>query len=318
MAELGGGDFRDFRNNEPINFLNFRFGQVRRVFTLERAVASNRSALPGSPLLEADTDGDGLSDALEAVEGTVPWEVDTDLDGFSDGVEVHFRALGATLNPAQVGLPDGGGLDPGCPPALRGIDQDCDGLLDCDEQLIGTNSQRVDSDDDGIPDAVEWQMQTQPSGKDLAQDPDNDGLTNAEELLMHMNPLVLDSSKLSDVGYRYRSRQDGGIDAQGRQCFDFRVDNVLLAHTLADTRDAGNPDGGAPLVRRGAGYNDIYFALSFRPGDDATGKTLVRQFRHKLSRFPVGGIRAPVDGVIKIAPEDLVEGCGPLQAGAGP
>ena len=46
MAELGGGDFRDFRNNEPINFLNFSFGQVRRTFILKELVASNFSA-PG-------------------------------------------------------------------------------------------------------------------------------------------------------------------------------------------------------------------------------------------------------------------------------
>ena len=33
MAEYGGGEFRDFRNNEPINFLGFRFGMTRRSYS---------------------------------------------------------------------------------------------------------------------------------------------------------------------------------------------------------------------------------------------------------------------------------------------
>src|SRR6185369_11970844 len=100
-------------------------------------------------------------------------------------VEVKFGKQGANFTPNQVMLPDGGGLDPGCPPNLRGVDTDCDGLLDCDEQIIGTNSLLTDSDDDGIPDAVEWQIGTQASSKDLIQDPDIDGVNNGEELLLH-------------------------------------------------------------------------------------------------------------------------------------
>ena len=62
-------------------------------------------------------------------------------------------------------------------------------LTDCDEQIIGTNAQRVDSDDDGISDAVEFKLGSQPSSKDLTQDPDNDRLPTGDELTMHMNPL---------------------------------------------------------------------------------------------------------------------------------
>jgi hypothetical protein len=85
---------------------------------------------------------------------------------------------------------------------------------------------------------------------------------------------------------------------------------VLLANTLPDTRDAGNPDGGAPLFRRGAGFNDLMLSVSMRPSDDSTGHTLVKVFRHQTSRFPVGGIRSPVDGVIHVNPTDLVSTCG--------
>ncbi|MFZ5441570.1 MAG: VWA domain-containing protein [Myxococcota bacterium] len=309
MSLLGGGDFRDFRNNEPINFLNFRFGQVRRNYVFDKLVVSNLSAPPGSPPDAGDTDSDGLLDSAELEEGTLPWVADTDGDGFSDGVEVFGRSRGAMFTPNQIALPDGGGLDPGCPPELRGVDEDCDTLTNCDEQIVGTNAQRMDSDDDGISDAVEFKLRSQPSSKDLAQDPDNDRVTTGDELLMHMDPLSVDSDNLSVNGYRYEVVKAGGLDAEGRQCWDFRVSNVALAPTLADTRDAGNPDGGPDFYRRGAGYNDLYVTFSMTPGDDPTGRTSLRTYRHTTSRYPVGGIKSPHDGVIRIQPDEFVAGC---------
>lgn len=309
MATLGGGDFRDFRNNEPINFLNFRFGQVRRNFTFDALVASSFSSPAGSPMDQADTDSDGLLDADELVEGTLPWVVDTDGDGFSDGVEVFYRGRGGVFTPNQIARPDGGGLDPGCPPELRGVDSDCDGLLDCDEQLVGTNARRIDSDDDGVPDSVEFKLGTQASSPDLDQDPDNDHLVNRDEVSMHMNPLEVDSERLSEWAYRVTVDKDGGIDDDGRQCFSFRIANIALADTIEDTRDAGNPDGGPPLVRRGPGYNDLFLSLSMRPGDDPSGHTSMRVFRHTTSRYPIGGLRAPHDGRIVVTPDDFVPGC---------
>lgn len=309
MATLGGGDFRDFRNNEPINFLNFSFGQVRRTFIFDKLVVSNFSAPAGSPLELADTDSDGLLDADEVTEGTLPWVADSDGDGFSDGVEVFFRGRGGNFTPNQVALPDGGGVDPGCPFELRGVDQDCDALTDCDEQIIGTNALRIDSDNDGISDAVEFKLGSQASSKDLEQDPDNDRLKTGEELLMHMNPLLADSDSLSVDGYRYEVIKSGGLDAEGRQCWDFNVSNVALANTEPDTRDAGNPDGGPDFFRRGAGYNDVFVTFSMLPGDDPTGRTILRTYRHTTARFPVGGIRSPHDGRVRIQPDEFIEGC---------
>ncbi len=302
MAELGGGNFRDFRNNEPINFLDFRFGQVRRSFLLKEMVASNFSAPPGSPLDEADTDGDALTDVREDAVGTDPAKADTDGDGFSDGVEVHYRQLGVDFNPLGFMRPDGGGLDPGCPPALRGVDSDCDGLLDCDEQFIGTNSERVDSDRDGVPDGVEWLGGTQGASDDLEQDPDNDGVTSRSELRLHTHPVEVDIAHLSTDGYRYTLEAAGPPDSTGRQCYDFRVDNVLLAPTQGDTDDAGT-------VVHGAGYNDLYLSAAMVPADDPTARTLVRHFRFQGARYPLGGIKSPVDGVIRVTPEDFVDGC---------
>lgn len=314
MADLGGGNFRDFRNGEPINFLNFQFGQVRRTFVFDRVVVSNFSAPAGSPILLADTDSDGLLDEAEFRARTEPWVVDSDNDGFSDGIEVYFNARGGTFNPIGR-LPDGGGADQGCPPELRGVDSDCDGLSDCDEQLIGTNARRIDSDDDGIPDSIEFKLGTQPASKDLDEDPDNDGLSNGTELQLHTDPRVVDAQKLSVNGYRYEVKKRGGVDEQGRQCWDLRVDNILLANTLPDIRDAGVDDAGVAEYRRGAGYNDIFVSISMRPGDDPTGRALHRVFRHTTTRFPVGGIRSPPDGIIRVTDSDFVAGCPPPPGG---
>jgi hypothetical protein len=315
MADLGGGDFRDFRNSEPINFLNFRFGQVRHTFIFDKLVASNFSSPAGSPLDAGDADSDGLMDLDELAEGTLPWVADTDTDGFSDGVEVWARdTRGGMFTPNQVPIidpTDGGvsGVDIGCPVELRGLDSDCDTLLDCDEQIIGTNAQRIDSDDDGISDAVEFKLGSQPSSKDLPQDPDNDRLPTGDELTMHMDPLLADSDNLSVQGYRYEVTKQGGLDPDGRQCWNFRISNVTLAPTMADSRDAGNPDGGPDLLRVGAGYNNIFVTFSMTPGDDPAGRSILRTFRHTSSRFPVGGIKSPHDGIIRVRPEDFVAGC---------
>jgi len=314
MAELGGGDFRDFRNNEPINFLNFRFGQVRRSYVLKELVATNFSALADSLPGDVDSDGDRLSDAEELALGTDPLKKDTDGDGFSDGVEVYFSRLGATFDPKQKMLPDGGGLDPGCPPALRGVDSDCDGLLDCDEQLIGTNAGLADSDGDGIPDSIEWQLGTQGASNDLDQDPDTDGLDNRAELRLHTDPLKVDAEQLSVNGYRYHLEADGPVDRQGRQCYRFRVDNISLTNTLPWYFDGGTAAGfdggvdGGTLIR-GPGFNDVMLALAMVPADDPKGRTLVRLWRSKEARYPVGGIKSPVDGVLRLGPDDLVTGC---------
>jgi hypothetical protein len=320
MSQLGGGNFRDFRNNEPINFLDFSFGQVRRAFVVKELVASNFNAPPGSPVdLEnpsstADTDGDGLTDEEEADERTNPNRVDTDGDGFSDGVEVRFRRQGVDFDPIQIADADGGGLDPGCPPPLRAVDNDCDGLLDCDEQFIGTNANVVDSDRDGIPDGVEWRGGTQGSSNDLDEDPDSDGLNSRAELRMHMNPVAVDTANLSVDGYRYKMEAEGPPDELGRQCYTFRVDNVLLAPTIAEVVRGYDGGMGVPLdggftLLRGAGYNDLWLSVAMIPGDDPTARTITRAYRYQTARYPIGGIKSPVDGVIRVNPEDFYEGC---------
>jgi hypothetical protein len=325
MAQLGGGEFRDFRNGEPINFLAFKFGQVRRAFEVKEIAVTNFSAPPGSAITDADSDGDRLLDADERTVGTDPLLKDTDGDGFSDGVEVYFAGRGAQFNPLSYVVNDAGG-DPGCPPALRGVDKDCDGLTDCDESILGANADLMDSDDDGVPDPVEWQHHTSAAAQDLEEDPDNDFLTNRQEVKMHTDPKTLDTSQLSVNGYRYFLRATGPADSQGRQCFQLRVENILLANTLSDRPDGGVtggidggltlPDGGMLDGGRGPGFNHIQLSVAFTPMDDPTARTLVRRTHFHAARFPVGGIKSPPDGILPVTPDMLTDYC-PRQTDGG-
>src|SRR5678815_1549367 len=323
MATLGGGNFRDFRNNEAVNFLNFNIGQTRRAYVLKEFVASNMSAQADSPPDAGDSDRDGLTDGEEVALSTETQAADDDGDGFSDGVEVHFSQLGASFNPLGFMLPDGGGLDPGCPPALRGVDSDCDGLNDCDEQIIGTNSTLIDSDNDGVPDSIEWLLATQPSSQALDEDPDTDGLVNRNELRFHTNPLLSDTATLGVNGYRYVLEEDGPVDEEGRQCYRFRVENVSLVSTLPNRPDGGIslPDGGQLFLPDGgllfpdggtgygAGWNEIQISIAMLPADDPAGRTILRTFHTTAARYPVGGIKQTVDGVIRVEADDFIPTC---------
>ncbi|HVE87610.1 MAG TPA: VWA domain-containing protein, partial [Myxococcales bacterium] len=330
MAELGGGDFRDFRNGEPINFLNFKFGQVRRAYQIKDVAVTNLSAPPGSPDQQADSDNDGLTDAQEMALGTNPLLRDTDGDGFSDGVEVFFSARGALFNPVGYVLPDGGAGDPGCPPALRGVDSDCDGLLDCDEHILSGNADLMDSDNDGLPDVYEWQHHTSPAARDLQEDPDNDFLVNRQELKMHMDPRVADNDSLSTSAYRYFMEASGPPDELGGQCFKFRVENVLLEPTRANRPDGGPPDAGVddagrPLLPdgglwdggRGPGFNEILLTVAITPADDPAGRTLIQQTRFHHARYPLGGVKSPPDGILYVTPTMLTDFCPRPDAGFG-
>ncbi|WP_261569923.1 NlpC/P60 family protein [Frankia gtarii] len=120
----------------------------------------------------ADSDDDGLTDALETTLGTDTGAVDTDRDGLSDAYELLTThsdasstdsdhdgqadalevALGTSLiNPDSLGT---GHLD-GATGDAATLDSDRDGLTDALERVLGTDPARADSDGDGLTDGAE-------------------------------------------------------------------------------------------------------------------------------------------------------------------
>ena len=113
----------------------------------------------GTNPLKADTDSDGLDDYQEVnTYPTSPTEADSDNDGLLDGFEV--------LNSNGLRTFDPLGTDE------SQDDEDMDGLTNAEEQMLGTNPGQVeaDLDEDGIADIVD----TCPG--DAGNDPDGDNV----------------------------------------------------------------------------------------------------------------------------------------------
>ena len=68
------------------------------------------------------------------------------------------------------------------------LDSDGDGLLDSQEEALGTNPLNPDTDGDGMPDGWEVNHSLNPLVDDSALDPDGDGLTNLQEYQAGTDP----------------------------------------------------------------------------------------------------------------------------------
>jgi|GEM_PF-4760361 hypothetical protein len=95
------------------------------------------------PLPKTDTDGDGVTDDIEALKGTNPANSDTDADGLSDGLELD-KHLTDPLKP----------------------DTDQDGLTDSEEiSVYQTDPLIADTDMDGYSDGQEVKNNYNPKGE---------------------------------------------------------------------------------------------------------------------------------------------------------
>ncbi|KKN35179.1 hypothetical protein LCGC14_0786310 [marine sediment metagenome] len=163
-----------------------------------------------------DTDGDGLYDTVELLNGINPLIIDTDFDGLTD-----FEEFYGVTNPLNNDT-DSDGLNDGEEVNIyftnpNEVDSDYDGLNDVEEVNIYTtnpndadsdgdglddgeevnfyftNPNNDDSDDDRMPDSWEVYNSLNPLVDDSTDDPDNDNLQNFEEYTLNTNPNDADS-----------------------------------------------------------------------------------------------------------------------------
>ena len=142
-----------------------------------------------------DPDGDGLVNLDEYRYGANPNNPDTDSDGLDDNWEVTYL-----LDPAKADSDD-------TPPNDSLSDLDSDSLTNQTEYNIGTNPRNLDTDGDGLPDGWEYTYDLDPLDNGVTGtgttvvftehgaggDPDADGLTNADELLLQTHPRNADT-----------------------------------------------------------------------------------------------------------------------------
>ena len=127
-----------------------------------------------------DTDGDGLTDALESILGTKLRNDDSDGDGVKDAEEL----VGCT-NPLVIDDGPNSSI-PNLTLASNDKDTDGDGLTDSLENRLraskGTDPNKLDSDDDELSDAAELFYCLNANGNPN-DDQDGDGLLDVEEVL---------------------------------------------------------------------------------------------------------------------------------------
>lgn len=166
--------------------------------------------------LTTDTDGDGVPDGVELLQGTDHNNsndfTDTDGDGVPDAVEVLD---GTNPNDATSfkdsdngGLPNYIELQIGQDPTVSTddftTDTDGDGVPDGVELLEGTNLndgsdfRGIDSDGDGVPDVIEIIEGTNPNDASSVKNSDGGSLPDYLERLIGLNPFDISDDPLVD------------------------------------------------------------------------------------------------------------------------
>ncbi len=175
---------------------------------------------------DPDQDNDGLTNAQEVILGTDPQNVDSDNDGLDDAHEDNDND--GENNITEIGT-----------------DTDGDGLDDAIESSI------TDTDGDGVDDEHDSANNDPciPSTTSPTCDADNDGLTNAQEIALGTNPTVADTDgdgvddgvEVGDINNPTDTDNDGKIDALESTLLDNDNDGVDNQHDPADD-DACNPN----------------------------------------------------------------------------
>ena len=135
-------------------------------------------AIIGTDILLADTDGDGLTDGEEnKTYATNPLATDTDDDGLTDGEEIQVYNTNPLEPDTDVDtLSDGAEIEVNTNPLIADTDQD--GVNDGTEITLGTNPLQQDTDQDGLLDGQENQTCPRP----LSPDSDSDGIIDGNDL----------------------------------------------------------------------------------------------------------------------------------------
>jgi hypothetical protein len=229
----GNGTYQEFSDVTSIGLGALNYASLASPYVLKNLIVEDINARPTPKGQAVDSDGDGLPDETDSSfsAGTNKFKTDSDADGFDDYFEYTHKLKG--FNPDNDPDPRGCKATPLRPnPDCACQDTDGDGLSECAEKYLGTDSTLVDSDADGVPDGLEARYGLDPAVRDAPlKDSDGDGLPDLLEIQQHSDPLVADADLQAREGYRYDIKAvdvDGGVT-----CYDFSVSNIRMVTTQA-------------------------------------------------------------------------------------
>jgi hypothetical protein len=285
MAQTGEGVFKSFPNGDALDYTGFDFSTIRRSYLQRFFMATNRNMVSNGKIQLVDSDGDSLTDEEERALGTDPLKTDTDADGCNDALEDR---LGWDPKMRRAG-------ECTCTAMAIGMDQDRDGLNNCEESWLGTIAIDPDSDigkvtgtdGDLVPDGLDFFALKDATFPNVATDRDLDGVLDIEELRVHTDVELTDSDR-ARWAYSYPKFEK---TAANPRCFEFEVHNVSLGRTMATADHAADEN-----------VIELHFAQS--SADDP----------HRDRIYRIARLRVPYaegNRIIRVQPSDFSNLLGP-------
>lgn len=233
---------------KPFSLFNLSAASDR--FRIETALAMNLNLrVDNDNQLVVDSDADGVPDSLEGKNGFDAKEARSD-GKCLDGIRLKYGAC----------------VSVGCDTKL---DQDLDGLNECEERTIGSDERNFDKDGDGIPDGIEVIYGLNPLQKDNLLDLNGDGQTNFEQLRMGLMPYA-EASQVPSQNKVILELNYMGEQIKGNSrlpTYNIQIDRVPL-YLTAGAAESQMIYRAAPYVSQNA--NPLYLlARNHDPGVNA-------------------------------------------------
>lgn len=278
MAAAGNGQFMEFGAGQNVLYgaIAPPVQNVRR--NLSDIFLMNENATWWDDgRFQLDSDGDGIPDEIETKLGSNPNSKDSDGNGVSDLIEYRLNGKpcqDAACSPANrnpYAVCDGLHPQTDSSGNISYADTDGDGLNDCEEYLLRSDSTTFDTNGDFIPDllAVKNGIPFLPGTDGAFIQPQGDGVWNYTKLKQDL-PMRVAASKV--LSFKTRVSQIRKLDtlADGdRDCFELTVNpvavigngNTFKLFVIENQALISN----RPLLRTGVktvpnGSNDLYFS----------------------------------------------------------